>query len=469
MYAVVDLETTGGKANQDRIIEIGIVKHDGTQIVDRYSTLINPEIPLPPYITHLTGIRADMLRNAPKFYEVAKEVVQFTEGCIFVAHNVRFDYSFLKREFYALGYHYTRKRLCTVRMSKELVPGFTKYNLGDMCRRLGIDIRNHHRALDDAQATAELLTHLLQIVGTSKEAEAFLKKELKEGMLPPYLNENVIVEMPETPGVYTMYDEHGNPLYVGKAKRLQDRVWQHFIPDHQSNKGIEFKNSVRDITVTETGSELIANLLESQQIKALSPQYNKALRAKSRAYGINSDLDANGYLRLKLGTYSEKSEVYLTANSHPQAKSTLVGLVKRYSLCPKLCGLEKYEGACTSYQMGDCHGACDNKEEPDNYNQRVANLLEAMQLKSKNQLIWDSGRTPTERSFLMILGSRVYGYGFVDDEEPSPTLQELKDRATKLAHYPDSVRYINSYLEKNKKTRELKVKAIRAEEAIALD
>jgi DNA polymerase-3 subunit epsilon len=201
MYAIVDIETTGGSAGNEKITEIAIITHDGKKIVDRYSTLLNPEKPIPEFIQRFTGISDYMVQNQPKFYEVAKEILELMEGKIFVAHNVNFDYSFVKREFESLGFSFKKDTLCTVKLSRKIIPGFPSYSLGKLCNALGIGLENRHRALGDALATAELFT-LLKEKDDTNVFEQFLnpvskirKKTIQEFSVP-------INHLPERPGVY---------------------------------------------------------------------------------------------------------------------------------------------------------------------------------------------------------------------------------------------------------------------------
>ncbi|MEL6141015.1 MAG: exonuclease domain-containing protein, partial [Bacteroidota bacterium] len=273
-YAIVDIETTGGRANRHRITEIGIVLFDGEKITDTYETLINPEAPIPAGITELTGINQEMVKDAPKFYEVARKIVEMTEGTIFVAHNVRFDYEFIREEFRRLGYTFSRRKLCTVRLTRKVFPGLPSYSLGNLIRHFGITVNARHRALADASATTELLQLALQRKDTQEDVDLLVNMGIKETRLPKNLSIDRIQNLPEECGVYYFHDTSGRVIYVGKSTNIRKRIAQHFADTTQ--KGKDIRERVADISYEETGSELIALLLESEEIKRLEPNINRA-------------------------------------------------------------------------------------------------------------------------------------------------------------------------------------------------
>ena len=225
MYAIVDIETTGGSARLERITEIAVYVHDGKRIIDEYSTLINPERNIPYFITALTGISNEMVEDAPKFFEVAKKIVEITEGNIFVAHNARFDYSFIRQEFSMLGYNFKRPLLDTVSLSRKLLPGHKSYSLGNLCRDLGIEIVGRHRASGDALATVRLMEILLG--KDSEQKNGSLVKNRKASKLHPALDIQKIADLPEEPGIYYFHNDSGEIIYVGKSRNLYQRVNTH--------------------------------------------------------------------------------------------------------------------------------------------------------------------------------------------------------------------------------------------------
>lgn len=299
-YAVIDVETTGGSARTQKITEIAIVLLDNDKIVDSYQTLIHPERPIPYGITKLTGITNAMVANAPKFYEVAKKIIELTEDRIFVAHNVHFDYSFVKKEFSELGFSFQRKTLCTVRLAREFFPGHASYSLGKITKDLGIVLENAHRALDDARASADILRMVLS------KGEPIVQEEMA---LPPDLKKEQYITLPESIGVYQFYDQEGNLLYIGKSLNIKKRVGDHFRVKFSRKKEFEFKNRIASIEYTETQSELLALILESMWIKSLKPIYNLAKKRSRFLYGL---------------FFNEESELFKVSKLHDISEPLLV-------------------------------------------------------------------------------------------------------------------------------------------------
>jgi DNA polymerase-3 subunit epsilon len=215
MYAIVDIETTGGSARTEKITEIAIYLHDGNQITGEYVTLINPERNIPYFITNLTGITNEMVEDAPRFYEIAKTIVELTEGRTFVAHNARFDYSFIRQEFKSLGFNYKRNILDTVALSRKLIPGHSSYSLGNICKDLNIMINGRHRAAGDAHATVKLFEILVAKDAELSDSKSGLIRNTKVSKLNPKLDINKIDAIPDVPGIYYFYNENGNLIYIG--------------------------------------------------------------------------------------------------------------------------------------------------------------------------------------------------------------------------------------------------------------
>lgn len=297
MYTIVDIETTGGRKLDNKVIEIAIIKFDGKKIIDTFHSLINPERFIPFRITSLTGIDDSMVANAPKFFEVAKQIVEFTQDCVFVAHNVYFDYQFFQKEFSDLGYSFKRERLCTVRLARKYLPGHKSYSLGKICADLGISLENHHRAMDDTKATLDLFKLILNCPNFDFEtSKVFISKQ--DISLPPFLDEKAIEELPEYPGVYYFYDKSGTLLYIGKSINIKKRVLSHFKINLKRKKDIELKNEISRIEYKEFASDLICKLFEANEIKTLKPLFNIALRQKRYQFGVYID-DSQELLELK--------------------------------------------------------------------------------------------------------------------------------------------------------------------------
>ncbi len=301
-FVIVDIETTGGSPKASKITEIAIIKHDGEQVIDELITLINPEIPIPEFIVKLTGITDRMVENAPKFYEVAKQIIEFTDGCIFVAHNVGFDYNIIRHEFRSLGYDFRRPHLCTVRSSRYVIPGHASYSLGKLCRALEIPLTDRHRAGGDALATAHLFKLLLK--KDPGHLSTFVQQEVNPKILHPNLDLETLDTIPGKTGVYKFYNEFNQLIYIGKSKHIKNRVDQH-LRNTKTKKGIQMMKDIMRIEYELTGSELIALLRESFLIKTHKPVYNHSLKKSKFPYGLFDYIDENGYVRLYVALTSK--------------------------------------------------------------------------------------------------------------------------------------------------------------------
>ncbi|QDA62052.1 exonuclease domain-containing protein [Hymenobacter jejuensis] len=482
MYAIIDLETTGGQPTQDRITEIAIFIHDGEQVIDQYETLLNPGRPIPFFISQLTGINDDMVRDAPKFHEVARKIVEMTEGCVFVAHNVRFDYSFMKKEFADLGYNYSRKTLCTVRLSRSLIPGQPSYSLGKLCQNIGIPLNNRHRAAGDAEATAILFDRLLKITQQSESLTqpgispadtlaavdavapsgrqpkaakqpspkrvTAVQEAIKTALLPPNITPEKVASLPQEAGVYYFYNEEGEVIYVGKSINIYKRIQQHFAVDYKSRKSLEFKNSISDITWHLTGSELVALLYESDEIKRLKPLYNRAQRRSVFPAGIFLRTDENGYLRLYYGRADDHAESHplIALGNQFKAKGFLFHKVSKFGLCQKLCDLYKTQGSCFDYQVHRCKGACVGLEPPEEYNKRVEEAIESFTFEHGSFVVIGKGRREDEKSIVLVENGRYLGFGYVDGEFSARRIGDFKDAITRYNDNKDVQQIIRQYL-----------------------
>ncbi|MDA8792012.1 exonuclease domain-containing protein [Bacteriovoracaceae bacterium] len=295
-FSLIDIETTGGSSGENKIIEIAIINLDGNQIVDQYTTLINPERTIPPFIQSLTGINDFMVKNAPKYYEIARKIVEMTEGRVFIAHNVYFDFNFIKHEFSQLGFQFNRELLCTVRLARKAFPGLKSYSLRNLCKHFKIEIVSAHRALDDAKATVTLFQKI-QKCSLDLTQEVIKKRKLA---LPANLSQDDIEALPTTPGIYYFYDKNHNLLYVGKSKNIKQRVSNHFRPNMKKAKEIQLKNLISSIEYKVMGNELAALLYEAQEIKKLSPPYNVALKGSTFPFGLYLNQNENGLKNLKI-------------------------------------------------------------------------------------------------------------------------------------------------------------------------
>jgi DNA polymerase-3 subunit epsilon len=443
MYAIIDIETTGVSYKNGKITEIAILIHDGVKIVDEFTTLINPEQKIPWRIQQLTGINDRMVEQAPKFYEVAKKIVEMTEDRVFVAHNVSFDYNFIRQEFKYLGYDFQCEKLCTVKLSRKLIPGRRSYSLGKLCDEMGIANPQRHRAYGDAMATANLFGLLLSIDPNPTEISL-------QG-LNSSLNHETIKNLPEETGVYYFLDENQEIIYVGKSLNIKSRVMSH-LTNCTTKRAFEMKNKVVEIDYEITGSELIALLLEAHEISTRLPIYNRAQRRNSYNHGLFQYMDNEGYIRFRLSRMDddENDAPLTTFNSKMAAKNFLFTIAEELQLCQKLCGLYTTKNSCFQYKIKECHGACIGEEPPDEYNIRAQKLVDRYLYKNKNFLLIDKGRTDDECSVVHVENCRYLGFGFTEKDingyDPLSMLKDCIKPYTENKHVHSIIR---SYLAKH--------------------
>ena len=445
-FTVVDIETTGGAARSHKIIEIAIVTLEHGQIIDHYSTLINPQKYIPAFITSLTGISNEMVEKAPTFQDIADKITELTEGKIFVAHNVNFDYSFLKQEFNILGAKFDRKKLCTVRLAKKIFPGFSSYGLGSLTSRLNIHINNRHRALGDAMATAKVLELLIK--NDSEDFIGFsLKKTSREATLPAHLSKEVFDKLPEKTGIYYFHDQKGKVVYIGKAKSIKNRIMSHFTGDSSNGKRL-FHEKIHNISYELAGNELIALLMESREIKRLWPEYNRAQKFTSANYGLYQYTDRLGYQRFTLSKIQPGTQATTNFRSLQEGRNFLNEWIKKFKLCSKLSGIQKSSGACFDHTLGICDGACQGDISPEYYNKRVDLALKSLQGDKKTYAIIGNGRDAQEKSLVLVENGIYLGHGFSDNELPASSFEELKDRITPFSDNYDIQNILNMHLGK---------------------
>ena len=445
MYAIVDIETTGGKYNEEGITEIAIYKFDGHTVVDQFISLINPEREIQPFVVNLTGINNQMLRNAPKFYEVAKRIVEITDDCIIVAHNAKFDYRILKTEFKRLGFGYKRKTLCTVELSKRLIPGQDSYSLGKLSRSLGIPVSDRHRASGDAQATIKLFKMLLH-----KDLEKFIIKDAirieSKSQIAPNLK-HIIDALPNTTGIYYIHNEEGEIIYIGKSKNIKNRISQHFT--NTSPKSKKIQRQAAAVTFEKTGSELIALLKESEEIKRNKPLFNRALRRNIFSHALYGYTDEAGYLNLKLDKATDENAI-TTFTTKQSGKQFLFKATEAFNLCQKLTGLYPTTSNCFNYTIKTCNGACLKEEAPETYNERVRQLISKYNYANKNMLIIDHGRDIDERSIVYIKNGVFVGLGHFNLNYQITNIEVLESIITPMENNRDAQHIIQSYLRRHK-------------------
>lgn len=453
-YAIIDVETTGGKASRDRITEIAIVLHDGNQILDSWESLINPETPIPWNITLLTGINDQMVENAPKFYEVARKIVEMTEGAIFVAHNARFDYSFIGEEFKRLGYTYTRKQLCTLRLARQTLPGLHAYGLDALSRHFNIQNHARHRAMGDVQATIKVLEYILQHEDNREKADLLINLGIRESMLPKNLNLEAIHTLPEACGVYYFHNAEGEVIYVGKSINIQKRVAEHFAD--RTEKAQKLQELVHDISFEVTGSELLALLHESFEIKRLLPGINRAQRTRKFPYLIHSYFNEQGYLCFGIAEMSAKTRKKLDVIAEfpkvSSAKGRLSSARQKFILCEKLLNLSPNTGPCFHFHLQQCAGACVQKESPENYNERAHQAKEFLcQIFEQNFFVIDQGREEDERAVILVEDGHLQGYGYLGLEAMHMDPETLRNSIRPVKGNAETNRIIARFLNDNPK------------------
>jgi DNA polymerase-3 subunit epsilon len=391
-----------------------------------------------------------MVEDAPKFYEVAKRIVEMTEGTVFVAHNARFDYSFIRQEFSMLGYNFKRPLLDTVALSRKLLPGHKSYSLGKLCSELGIEINGRHRASGDALATVRLLELLLE--RDSALQSGSLIRNRKASKLHPALDMARLQEIPEEPGVYYFYNEEGDVIYVGKSCNLFQRVNTH-LSNNTSARAMEMRSMIADITWETTGSELIALLLESAEIKKKKPLFNRAQRRTGYPWGIYSFSDPGGYLRFEYRRVAGDTVPLSLFTSRDNARGRLEQLMTKYELCQKLCGLYDTDGPCFHRQVSLCRGACCGEEKPAEYNERAMMALDEFIFRERNFFVIDRGRNAEERSAVKIINGKYAGYGFFNINEMGFGLEAVHDCIVKAADTSDIQMILKSWLKNHRVER----------------
>jgi DNA polymerase-3 subunit epsilon len=417
MYAIVDIETTGGYASANGITEIAVYVHDGTRVVKHFETLINPQQRIPQHITALTGIDNFMVADAPAFHEIAETLYNILKDNIFVAHSVNFDYSFINHQLKANGFVLSPRKLCTVRLSRKVVPGLPSYSLGNLCRQLEIPINNRHRAGGDAKATVLLLEHLLAN-NAQPHIDQMLKKTSGEQWLPPALQKTDIAKLPTAPGVYYFHDVKGKIIYVGKAVNIKKRVSSHFTINDGERKRQNFLLHVCRISFKACATELEAIVLESTEIKRLWPKYNKSQKQPLQKYALYMFEDSLGYMRLAIDKKKKNVQALYSFNSLHEGTVLQRNMLEEFKLNEKLCFLDK-----TSFTEEE-----KNSLEPVNiYNQKVDKAVTELNKQLPTFAVLDDGIKQDERLCLLIEKGSFWGMGYLPSSMEITSTNELKE------------------------------------------
>ncbi len=446
MYAIIDIETTGGKYDEEGITEIAIYRYDGKEITDQFISLINPERPIQPFVVNLTGINAQMLRNAPKFYEIAKRVIEITSDCVLVAHNASFDSRILKTEFRRLGFRFEQPTLCTVQLSKKLIPNLPSYKLGKLVRSLGIPLSDRHRAAGDARATVELLK-LLMSKDLKKEIISTFIKTKHDQNVPHHLLK-LIDQSPNATGIYYLYDVKGYIIYIGKSKNIKKRLNQHFTGKNRKSLKIQLETNA--VSFEETGNELIALLKEEEEIKIHKPKLNRVYKNSIVKFGLESGVNSDGYHFLRIAHADGRAHYVTTFKNINNARKLLLYYAAKYTLCLKLIHFNSKEGPCNHYKVNLCLGACISKEKPETYNERVNQLIKSMSYPFRNMLIIDKGRKEDEKSIVLIQNNEYQGFGYFNLNYQIKNLKVLESLITIGKNTRESRQIIQQYLRKSK-------------------
>lgn len=382
----VDIETNGLDHVRGRVVEVAAIRVEGGKIVKSYNSLVDPETALPYFITKLTGITENDLKGAPTFLQIADELHDILHGAVFVAHNVRFDYSFLKQEFKRVNKTFLPKQLCTVKLSRALYPHEKSHKLQSLIDRHGFTYASRHRAYDDAAILWQFVQHVRKNFPPEQVITA-IDRQMKSPAVPRDLQPEIVRNLPETPGVYIFEDAIGQPLYVGKSINIKKRVMSHFGRDHAETREFKIAQTVKNIRTHQTPGELAALLLESRLVKELQPVYNRRLRKVTKLLLVKQTLDEQGYAHVVMEESSDidpntAADILAVYPRRGRAKDALNDMVKTFDLCPKLMGLEKTSGACFMRQLHKCRGACVEQEPAALYNQRLLTAFDNQRIQT---------------------------------------------------------------------------------------
>ena len=415
LFAIIDVETTGGGISGNRITEICIALLKNGKVVDKYTTLVNPEKEIPQHITTLTGITDEMVASAPRFFEVAEKIEEFTKDAIFVAHNVSFDYNVIRGEFRLLGQHYNRKKLCTVRLSRKLIPNLLSYSLGRLCNTINIPHLNRHRAEGDVDATTILFQRLLSLDEDFSTMNSFLNARSKQATLPPHIPAEQINELPEEAGIYLFKNQKHQVIYAGKAKNIKKRVLSHFYD--KKTKEYHLGQETHYIDYKLTGNELLALLVEAEHIRKHYPKFNRAQKWPATTYQIISYVNQRGIIQLALGQTKALHDSVGTFYNRTEATEKLEEICETFKLCPRFCTLQSNAEKCSHYRIKNCEGICDGTENVSDYNLKVQAAIQSLQENKTSFAIQGKGRTQDEIAFALVTDGQYKGFGFFDRNE----------------------------------------------------
>ena len=448
MYTILDIETTGGKFNEEGITEIAIHKFDGHEVIDSFISLVNPEKDIQPFVVKLTGINNKMLRTAPKFHEVAKRIVEITQDTVIVAHNAQFDYRILRTEFRRLGYNFERKTLCTVELSQKLLPEAESYSLGKLVRSLGIAVSDRHRANGDALATIKLFKLLLSKDLDKSILKTVVKAETLGELSPRQLD--IIEVLPSEMGLYYMHNKDGDIIYIGKSSNIKKKVNQHFTKS--GDRARKLQKETKKVSFEKTGNELFALLKEHEELFRNRPKYNQKPKSKLFSHGLYHTVSEQGYITFYTAAVNAKGSAGLitTFNSNHGAKNLLYDITSEFLLCDKLNGLSDAKTNCSKYNDGKCNGACIENETVLDYNIRAQEAIEKHSISNKSCVIVEKGREVGEYAAFLIKNGQFNGMGFYDLNHQINNIHILESIITPMKSDRNNKHIIENYLRKKK-------------------
>ena len=452
MYAIVDIETTGGSSKSHKITEIAVIIHDGIEEVSRFETLVNPEMLVPRNITALTGISNEMVQTAPFFRDIAEKLFELLKDKVFVAHNVNFDYGFIRSHFADLGVKWNPKRLCTVRLSRKIIPGLYSYSLGKIAQQLGYQIEHRHRAMGDCVFTAILFEKLVK--DDSNEYIKFaLNLRSREATLPPNLSRTILDNLPETLGVYLFYDANGKVIYTGKANNIKTRVSEHFRGNTHTGYKSRFAEKIEDVKWIECPNELISLLVEAKEIKKHWPPYNRLMKRVTLNWGVFSYRDQNDYARFTIGRVGKWAKPIVSFRSQFEARQMVMKLRDEFKLCARYCDLQELSGECAEDVHGACNKACIQSESPELYNRRHSLAIEHLTKSDGTMIIRDIGFNPEEETLVLVENGRYKGHGVVPKALEVNSVDDVLEYIETGYDDQDIQSIIRSHIHRNKKAR----------------
>ena len=446
-FAILDIETSGGKPKESRIIEIAIIIHDGKKVIDTYETLVNPEKKIDWFVQKLTGIKDKDVVNSPTFAEVADEIFAILKDRVFVAHNIDFDYPIVRNEFTRLGIDIRLPHMCTIKASRVLLPGLESYGLKNMTKYLEIDLDNHHRAMDDTLATARIFEHIYKLDNTN--FEEFIKQDINPTYLHPSLNLQFYDDIPNKIGLYRFFNDKKELIYVGKSTHLKKSIEQH-LKNVMSKKGKIMQGEISRIEYDLVGSILVSQLKEVETLKTFKPNYSNYQKNQYFPYGLYNYMDEKGYLNLAITKITSESPLFTFATEKEGLKK-LKKWQSEFDLCEKLCQLQTVEAECKDVAKNECTGACIGLENTEFYNIKVIALINKLNFNKKSFIILDKGKTKNDYSFVFVSKGKCIGYGNVLKFLIKKDSLSFKKHLITLE---DNINYnsiINLHLEKNDK------------------